>query len=76
MVISDIVMLEAIPLTANGKIDHKALPKPSYEQDPSFPFLAPRTELEKKIAAIWGNLLDIEKIDIRDNFNSFRVRWF
>ena len=69
MVPSVIVLLERLPLTANGKLDRSALPVP----DPAgalvtTTFVAPRTELERAISAIWQTVLGREKVGINDNF--------
>jgi acyl carrier protein len=63
------VVLDALPLTANGKLDQRALPP----FDPAFPrnpdgYVAPRSELEEKLARIWAKLLKTERIGIFDNF--------
>jgi len=69
MVPSAFVVLEALPLTPNGKVDRKALPKPEISRDDlSAEYVAPRNETEEKIAAIVGELLNIEKVGINDNF--------
>ncbi|MCX6580883.1 MAG: amino acid adenylation domain-containing protein [Candidatus Aminicenantes bacterium] len=61
-------IMERLPLTANGKVDRKALPGP--EIKPSEPFAASRDETEKLLAEIWSHTLGIEKekIGIDDNF--------
>ncbi|TCP57970.1 amino acid adenylation domain-containing protein [Tumebacillus sp. BK434] len=67
MVPSAFLLLDALPLTPNGKIDRKALPAP----DPSSAtteYIAPRTETETKLAALWAELLGIERVGIHDNF--------
>lgn len=57
-----------IPLTPNGKVDKKAL----YEMDAGAAletdYMAPRNETERKITAIWEELLHIEKVGVKDNF--------
>ena len=63
------VMLEKFPLTPNGKIDRKALPAPAnLRPELASAYVAPQTELERKLAAIWQEVLRIEKIGIHDNF--------
>jgi amino acid adenylation domain-containing protein len=63
------IFLDSFPLTQNGKIDRKALPAPSYKDAVSAPeFVPPRTETENKLAAIWMELLKLERIGIHDNF--------
>jgi len=68
MIPSYYIWLEKIPLTPNGKLDRRALPGPDLKVDPSF--TGPGDELEKKLAAIWSEVLDVEKekISINDNF--------
>jgi len=69
MVPAHFVLLDSFPLTQNGKIDRKALPAPSSENIlASRDFVAPRTETEKKLAAIWKDLLKVERIGIHDDF--------
>ncbi|SMO93981.1 AMP-binding enzyme C-terminal domain-containing protein, partial [Flavobacterium resistens] len=62
------VQLVSLPLTPNGKIDRRALP----EVDGSYiirkEFVAPRNETEEKLAAIWQEVLVIERVGITDNF--------
>ncbi|BAY78314.1 amino acid adenylation domain-containing protein [Nostoc linckia NIES-25] len=61
-----LVILESLPLTANGKIDRRALPKP--ELDTTAEFVAPRTPVEETLAQIWAQVLKIEQVGIHDNF--------
>jgi len=69
MVPATYIQLEKIPLTSNGKVDHKALPKPEYTREElKQEFVAPETKKEKQLAAIWNEILGIEKIGIHDNF--------
>jgi amino acid adenylation domain-containing protein len=62
------VFLESLPLTPNGKVDRKALPAPSTDPAATWTFVAPRTETEKKLAAIWSELLKVERVGIHDDF--------
>jgi len=63
------VALEEIPLTANGKVDRKSLPAPRMERESlSRPYEAPQGETETLLAAIWQELLGVEKIGRDDNF--------
>ncbi|MFP7658505.1 amino acid adenylation domain-containing protein, partial [Chryseobacterium proteolyticum] len=62
------VQLDAIPLTSIGKIDRKALPEISSEDMIRKEFVEPVTNIEKKLVAIWEEVLKIEKIGITDNF--------
>lgn len=54
------------PLTANGKIDKKALPQPSFSS--TIEYLAPSNETEEKLCQIWQEVLGIEQVGIQDNF--------
>jgi amino acid adenylation domain-containing protein len=69
MVPSAFVILQAMPLNANGKIDRKALPEPEITRDKlESAFVAPNTPLEESIAGIWANVLGIERVGIYDHF--------
>ncbi len=68
MLPSAFVFLEALPLTPNGKIDRRALPAPDLTQQLEESFVAPRTEVEQKLAKIWAEVLGVEQVGIRDNF--------
>ncbi len=63
------VLLEALPLTPHGKIDLRALPLPEGARpEGEASFLAPRTPMEETLAALWSELLKIERVGIRDSF--------
>jgi len=69
MVPSSFVFLERLPLTSNGKIDRAALPSTSSQRfEMEQPFQAPQTEIETRIAAIYQDVLKIDKVGIDDNF--------
>jgi natural product biosynthesis luciferase-like monooxygenase protein len=69
MVPSHFVTLAALPLTPNGKIDRKALPAPEVTRSAtSQPFAPPGNDLERKIAAVWQEILHVEQVGIHDNF--------
>ena len=69
MVPSAFVQLEALPLTANGKVDRRALPVPDTARpELENVFVAPSTPEEKILAAIWTKVLGVEKVGINDNF--------
>jgi len=69
MVPSAFAMLDAPPLTPNGKIDRKALPAPDEARpDLQGAFVAPRTPTEQLLAGIWAEVLKLEKVGIHDNF--------
>ncbi|MGI2906693.1 condensation domain-containing protein, partial [Tolypothrix sp. VBCCA 56010] len=67
MVPSYFVVLDAMPLTPNGKVDRRALPSPSGQLE-SHNFVAPRTPIEEMLAGIWASLLGIERVGVYDNF--------
>ncbi|CAM1358285.1 Lichenysin synthetase A [Tenacibaculum sediminilitoris] len=60
------IQIEKFPLTLNGKIDKKALPKPT--EISTTKYVAPTNESEIKMVEIWKNILDREEIGIEDNF--------
>jgi len=60
--------LDRLPLNANGKLDRKALPALEIGQLHSQDYLAPRTELETTLAAIWAEVLKVERVGVEDNF--------
>ena len=63
------VFLDSLPLTPNGKIDRRALPPPEQSRpDVETTFVAPRTEAERTIAAIWKQVLNVEEVGVNDNF--------
>jgi acyl carrier protein len=65
MIPAAIVVMDEFPLTANGKVERRALPAPDRV---AAEFIAPRTELEEAIAKIWAEVLGIERVGISDNF--------
>jgi amino acid adenylation domain-containing protein/non-ribosomal peptide synthase protein (TIGR01720 family) len=67
MVPSAIVLLDAFPLTPNGKVDRKALPKPHGAAEESR-YLAPRNATEQALARIWAAVLGCERVGVHDNF--------
>ena len=71
MVPSEFVMLAAMPLTPNGKINRKALPKPEKRiRVTKEEFVAPESDIEQTIAEVFQEMLNLEKIGTRDNFFS------
>jgi acyl carrier protein len=69
MIPSAFVFLDALPLTANRKVDRRALPVPDERRpDIEESFAAPRNAMEEALAEIWGEILRIEKVGIQDNF--------
>ncbi|MFC2146220.1 amino acid adenylation domain-containing protein, partial [Acidobacteriota bacterium] len=68
MVPSVFVTMDRLPVTSSGKIDRKALPVP--DAIPDREYMAPGTDIEKKIAVVWQGVLKRDKIGINDNFFS------
>ena len=69
MVPSCFVVLPAMPLTPNGKIDRNALPAPPRTRPPQeAPYVAPRNPLEQDLKKIWSEVLCLDEIGIHDNF--------
>jgi len=69
MVPSTFVALDALPLTANGKLDRAVLPAPDRQRrGPDRPFVAPRNPTEERVAAVWEQVLGIEHVGVDDNF--------
>ena len=69
MVPSHFVFLESLPLTANGKIDRKALPEPSaVENEPAASAEAPRNNLERVITEAWKDALGTDRVGLNENF--------
>ncbi|MFI3157993.1 MAG: amino acid adenylation domain-containing protein [Methylococcaceae bacterium] len=68
MIPSVFVSLDAMPVTANGKLDRKALPEPDMSQVPNADFIAPRSPVEQLLAGIWGEVLKTDRVGIHDNF--------
>jgi len=66
MVPSAFVFLDAMPLTANGKVDRRALPKPDADREVGA--TAPRTTTELQLVQIWSEVLNIPTVGVRDNF--------
>ena len=68
MVPAAYVRLESLPLTANGKLDRKALPAPDSEAYARQRYEAPQGEMEAAVAAIWAEVLKLERVGREDNF--------
>jgi amino acid adenylation domain-containing protein/thioester reductase-like protein len=68
MVPSNFVVLEALPLTPNSKVNRKALPAPDTAHREQETFSPPRNSLEEKLVSIWSDILRIEQVGINDNF--------
>ncbi|WP_338927323.1 non-ribosomal peptide synthase/polyketide synthase (plasmid) [Mycetohabitans endofungorum] len=68
MVPSAFVRLDAWPLTPNGKLDRRALPEPDADALAHQAYEAPQGELETTLAAIWAELLGVERVGRHDSF--------
>ena len=68
MVPSAVVLVEEIPLTANGKVDKARLPAPDDDQVAVDKYVAPVTDTEIQLAAIWAEVLKKERVGTTDNF--------
>ncbi|TNB90869.1 amino acid adenylation domain-containing protein [Pseudomonas jessenii] len=68
MVPGAFVLLDALPLTPNDKIDRKALPEPGADAVINRPYVAPQGEVETALAQIWGEVLGVEQVGRHDNF--------
>ncbi|ANN17189.1 non-ribosomal peptide synthetase [Amycolatopsis orientalis] len=67
LVPSAIVLLDALPLSPNGKLDRRALPEPALDP-PVARRTAPRTEPERVLAGIWAEVLGLDEVGVEDNF--------
>ncbi|MCB9100063.1 MAG: amino acid adenylation domain-containing protein [Anaerolineales bacterium] len=69
MVPSNFVIMEAFPLTPNGKVNRRALPAPEVGRpELGVTYVAPETEIEQTIADLWKEALKVENVGIHDNF--------
>ncbi|MFP3941310.1 MAG: amino acid adenylation domain-containing protein, partial [Thermoanaerobaculia bacterium] len=69
LVPSAYVVLDALPRTASGKVDRNALPRPEAPGAPEAgPSEAPRTALERRLAALWEEVLGVERVGLDDDF--------
>jgi acyl carrier protein len=69
MVPAALVLIEKLPLTANGKIDKDSLPLPELTRTGAAEkYVKPRTDVEKRLAAIWSEVLGVAQIGIHDDF--------
>jgi len=62
------VRMEKMPLNQNGKIDKKALPEPLGDINTGTEYVAPRDEVEKKLAEVWREVLKVQKTGVNDSF--------
>ncbi len=69
MVPSYFVAMDSLPLTSNGKVDRSALPAPeSSSTESTAHYAPPRGELEESLAAIWQDVLKVDRVGVSDNF--------
>jgi amino acid adenylation domain-containing protein len=69
MVPTTFVVMERFPLSANGKVDRKSLPPPVRTRpELGTPYVAPRTELQRRIAASWCRILELDRVGLDDRF--------
>ncbi|BET97550.1 non-ribosomal peptide synthetase [Xenorhabdus taiwanensis] len=68
MLPSAFVMLDAFPISANGKLDRNALPAPDRHAIVSREYEVPQGETEQKLAAVWQSILELEQVGRHDNF--------
>ncbi|HEY2963604.1 MAG TPA: phosphopantetheine-binding protein, partial [Pyrinomonadaceae bacterium] len=69
MIPSTFVMMDKLPVTANGKLDRQSLPAPDESQLPrAREFVAPRSPVEESLVGVWKDVLGIERIGVHDNF--------
>ncbi len=68
MIPSAFVTLDALPLTPNGKINYRGLPAPDISRASEITFIPPNTPTQELLAAIWSQVLGIEKIGVDHNF--------
>jgi myxalamid-type nonribosomal peptide synthetase MxaA len=69
MVPAAVLVLDALPLTVNGKVDRKALPTPEpVRADTGTAYVAPRAGTEERVAAAWREILGLDRVGVHDNF--------
>ncbi|HEU4631877.1 MAG TPA: phosphopantetheine-binding protein, partial [Gemmatimonadaceae bacterium] len=68
LVPSAFVLLDALPVGPNGKLDRAALPAPATTRERADGYVAPRTPLERTLAETWAAVLGLERVGIHDDF--------
>ncbi|MCP4656403.1 MAG: amino acid adenylation domain-containing protein, partial [bacterium] len=68
MVPATVVVLEALPLTAHGKVDRRALPAPESDRALTGAWVGPRSPVEEILAEIWSRVLGVDHVGVHDNF--------
>jgi len=69
MVPASFVVLSTLPRLRSGKVDRRALPRPGGGHgEGAMPWEAPQSEVERVVADVWRNVLDIDQVGLHDNF--------
>ncbi|HMK91070.1 MAG TPA: amino acid adenylation domain-containing protein, partial [Methylocystis sp.] len=68
MIPAAIMLLDALPLNPNGKIDRKALPEPDMETLAADIYVAPRDATEQQMCRVWAEALGVERVGVEDDF--------
>ena len=68
MVPSHLVVMQALPLSPNGKVDRKSLPEPDASEQSGAVYEAPHTQLEQEMAALWSQVLGVCRVGRHDDF--------
>ncbi|MEU5881419.1 amino acid adenylation domain-containing protein [Spirillospora sp. NPDC047279] len=68
MLPADLVRLDRVPLTANGKVDRDALPDPERAGAAGGEHVPPRTPMEERVAAVWAESLGVDRVGVHDGF--------
>jgi amino acid adenylation domain-containing protein len=68
MVPSDVVVMEALPVLASGKVDRRGLPEVGRVRGGGEAYVAPRGEVEEVVAGIWCEVLGLDRVGARDDF--------
>jgi amino acid adenylation domain-containing protein/thioester reductase-like protein len=68
MIPSYMIQVEAFPLSPNGKLDRKALPEPADNMNTGVEYEAPSDMAEQQLAAIWQDILGLERVGVNDQF--------
>ncbi|MFD4909223.1 amino acid adenylation domain-containing protein, partial [Kitasatospora purpeofusca] len=68
MVPAAFVTIERVPLTNSGKVDHRALPAPDLAAFAAERYVAPRTPVEERLAAVWSEVLELPQVSVEDSF--------
>jgi acyl carrier protein len=66
--VPEFTMVDALPLTGNGRVDRAALSAPDYMAPTATGYVAPRTETERVLARVCADVLGVEQVGIEDNF--------